>query len=240
MTSNAATGGGFIGNDYARGRLLESLKSRKAVAFVGAGASMELYRGWPDLLMFLSQEAKTRGLAEDDDLEFWGLQQKARPQQVARMIRHKFGEDGIFFAVLRDYFQGKKSRQTGGFYTPTHQLIASLPFKGIVTTNYDPGLWNALLAHHKGPGPSPATWRDMNAVHGWYTKDVFRDASFCPILHIHGFWDSPDTIILDNDKYRTVYNLEYFKTMFKSLWSQERLVLIGCGFADTWLDRNSR
>jgi hypothetical protein len=239
MTSNTTIGEGFASNYHARKRLLDYLKSQKAMAFVGAGASMELYKGWGDLLIFLSEEAKKRGFADDDDIEFWNMQQTARPQQVARMIRHKFGDDAVFFAVLKDYFQEKPSEHTGRLYTHIHQLIASLPFKGVVTTNYDPGLWNAFLDHRpKACSLLPATWQDKDVVNSWNSRDIFHDSNRCPILHIHGSWLHPDTIILDNDKYREVYGKDYFRTMFKSLWSQERLVLIGCGFNDTWLDRN--
>jgi SIR2-like domain len=239
MTSTDTTVEEFPGNYWVRSQLLDNLKSREATAFVGAGASMELYHGWSDLLIFLSQRVTSKGLADADDAEFWTLQQGTRPQQVARMISAKFGGDAFFQDTLREYFQAKKSPQTGGFYTRIQQLIASLPFKGIVTTNYDPGLLNALTARGpEYPGCSVATWHDRDIVDRWYTKDIFRDARTCPLLHIHGFWERPSTIILDNDKYRDVYGRDYFNTMFKSLWSQERLVLIGCGFNDTWLDRN--
>jgi hypothetical protein len=239
MTPGALIGGEIAGNAYVRSRLLDSLRSRTAMAFVGAGASMELYSGWPDLLAFLGREAQRRGLADNDDIEFWGLQQTPRPQQVARMIRQKFGENATFLAVLKEYFQAKKSEETGAFFTETQRLIANLPFKGMVTTNYDPGLWNALLAcQPQCRSQSVATWDDEDIVNSWYTKDIFHKADLCPILHIHGFWEHPDTIILDNDKYRKVYGLGYFKDMFRSLWSQERLVLVGCGFSDTWMDRN--
>ncbi len=239
MTPGALIGEEIAGNAFVRGRLIDSLRSGKAMAFVGAGASMELYSGWPDLLAFLGEQARQKALADTDDIEFWNMQQTSRPQQVARMIRQKFGEDATFLAVLQEYFQARQSRETGDFFTQTQRLIASLPFKGMVTTNYDPGLLNALLAcRPQCCGRSVATWDDEDVVNSWYTKQIFREPNHCPILHIHGCWDHPDTIILDNDKYRKVYGLGYFKDMLRSLWSQERLVLVGCGFSETWLDRN--
>jgi hypothetical protein len=224
-------------NWHAREDLLVRLKSRDAMAFIGAGVSMEIYKGWSDLLTFLGHEAKKRGFAEDDDIEFWSMQQNARPQQVARMIRRKYGEDGPFFSVLGEYFKERKHEHTGKSYTPLQEIIAKLPFKGVITTNYDPGLWKAFVEHRPAASSPPATWQDKDVVNKWNSRDIFRNSD-CPILHIHGSWDKPSTIILDNERYREVYGKDYFKIMFQSLWRQEHLVLIGCGFADSWLDRS--
>jgi hypothetical protein len=65
------------------------------------------------------------------------------------MIRKKFGEEAEFDQILGEYFSSRKSDTTKGNYTQLHKLIAQLPFRAIVTTNYDPGIWNAFLAYRK-------------------------------------------------------------------------------------------
>jgi hypothetical protein len=227
----------FASNWRARQKLLAYLEAGKAMAFIGAGASMEMYRGWGELLTFLGTEAKEFGDAIEEDVEFWKIQQSIRPQQVARMIRRKFGDEGVFLAALGKYFQDKKSEITGKDYTEAHEIIAKFPFKGIVTTNYDQGIFNALRDHRPAAAGLPATWLDEEIVRKWDSKDIFQDSK-CPIMHIHGICSKAETMVLDNDSYRKVYGVKYFKDMFHSLWRQEHLVLIGCGFTDNWLERN--
>jgi hypothetical protein len=226
------------GNIYVRDKFISNLRSNQAVAFIGAGVSIEIYKSWSALLKFLGREAKKRGMATDDDIDFWTIQELSRPQQVARMIRKKFGEDAEFYKILGEYFSSKNSDTTLTDYTQLHRLVAQLPFRGIVTTNYDPGIWNALLDYRKDACKTPpATWYDADIVRKWVSGDIFRD-SVCPVLHLHGSWTHPSTMILDSDRYRVVYNEENFSAMFKGLWQQHSLVIIGYGFSDTWLDRN--
>ncbi len=113
--------------DELNGKLfLDKLHSREAIAFVGAGASMELYGSWNDLLVYLGSAAKEKQMATDDEVEFWALQRRLRPQQVARMIKSKFAEDSEFHQVLEDYFGPRESSTTGRCYTPLHKVGSSL------------------------------------------------------------------------------------------------------------------
>ena len=192
-------------NIFVREKFIDSLRSNKAIAFVGAGVTIELYKSWSDLLKFLGNETKRRGMATEDDLEFWTMQELLRPQQVARMIRNKFGGESEFDEVLGKYFGPAQSKATGPKYTEYHRLIAELPFRAIVTTNYDPGIWNALLAHRKDACiTSAATWSDKDTIRKWRSGDIFTQ-SVCPLLHLHGSWEHPRTMILDSDRYRAVY-----------------------------------
>ena len=46
-------------NIFVREKFIDSLRSNKAIAFVGAGVTIELYKSWSDLLKFLGNETKT-------------------------------------------------------------------------------------------------------------------------------------------------------------------------------------
>ncbi|MBC8449048.1 MAG: SIR2 family protein [Chloroflexi bacterium] len=229
----------ILGNFSAYQELLELLRKREAIAFVGAGASWDLYRGWTDLIEFLITKAKELGLTTDKDQNFWLRHASRRPQQVVRAIKHAFRDMRVYENVLREYFEPRIHPQTGKAYTPIHQAIVELSFRGIVTTNYDAGLFEALRSCRPDlPALRCDTWKDTTSVNCWYSRDVFKNKNdMCPLLYAHGSWNRPETIILDNDMYREAYSDGPFRRMFQHLWATERLVIIGIGFSDSWLDR---
>jgi hypothetical protein len=185
------------GNLYVTDKFVSGLDLNGSIAFIGAGVSIELYKSWSELLKFLGLEATKRGMATDDDMEFWTIQEIMRPQQVARMIRKKFGEEAEFYQILGQYFSAKKYSTTNANYTQLYKLIAQLPFRAIVTINYDPGIWNALLAHRKEACATPlATWND---------KDLWEQKSL--VIIGYGFSDTwldrnLDDVLARNPEYK--------------------------------------
>lgn len=226
----------IAGNFFASEKLKELLAKGEAIAFVGAGASAELYGVWQDIISYLVGAAKTRGLASDDYCTFWLRHASSKPQHIVRQIKHSLGE-AIYHQVLRSYFSHRKQQAGGRNCTKLQEAIVSLPFRGIITTNYDPGLYEARclcrpdLEHSDGK-----TWEDGDYSLAWYKQEVFQDRS-CPIFYAHGKWDRPETVILDNDRYRRAYAEQRFRAMFEHIWIAQKLVIIGVGFADSWLDR---
>ena len=59
------------GNQHVLERLRELLDSGQAIALVGAGASAGLYPLWSELIRRLAEESVTRGLAKEEDRDFW-------------------------------------------------------------------------------------------------------------------------------------------------------------------------
>jgi SIR2-like protein len=224
------------GNFRVLQQLLELLQQKNAVAFVGAGASADLYHNWQDLIGFLASEAKERGIATDEEQNFWSRYASRRPQQIVRAINHAFGNQRVFEDILEKYFAYRTHPETGHAYTPLHQAIVELPFKGLVTTNYDPGIYEALKFCRPEIHISSNTWKDDHYVQDWYKGYVFKEGMY-PLLYAHGVWNRPDTIILDNDRYREAYGSGPYLRAFEYLWGARNLVIIGFGFSDSWMDR---
>ena len=146
------------------------------------------------------------------------------------MIRKKFGEEAEFDQILGEYFSSRKSDTTKGNYIQLHKLIAQLPFRAIVTTNYDPGIWNAFLAYRKD---ACATLQLLGMVKTPFISGgavIYLKRACVPFSIWHGSWTYPSTIVLDSDRYRAVYNADYFDKMFKDLWEQKSLIIIGYGY----------
>jgi len=216
--------------------LSSRLKNRNAIAFVGAGASVDLYGTWITLIYSLSNTAVAEGLASDDERDFWIKNAPNRPHQVAKAIKNKFGDNRMFENALKDYFKPKIHPITNKPFTPLHERISKLPFKGVVTTNYDCGLQEAMRIYQPSSSLNYGTWSDTEIVNSWYNHDIFGESS-CPLLYAHGIYERSGTIILDTDKYREAYKFEPFIEMYKNLWATQHLIIIGVGFTDSWMDR---
>ncbi|HEX2571945.1 MAG TPA: SIR2 family protein [Polyangia bacterium] len=224
--------GDIPGNEHVRERLRELLKEGTGIAFVGAGASAGLYPLWGELIERLADEAVKRGLAAPADREFW-LRKGNKAIQAVRGIKQALGES-IYGKVMREIFRPKRGPD-GRQFTPLHAALVELPFRGLVTTNYDPGLTEARLElRPEVRGTGYATWKDGDAVSRWYTGEIFVEEAL-PILFAHGNWERSDTIVLGVQEYRDAYKAGAYRRLFDKLWGQDRLVFVGFGFNDEWL-----
>jgi tetratricopeptide (TPR) repeat protein len=225
---------GIPGNEYVMGRLRELLAGEQAIALVGAGASAGLYPLWDELIRQLAEEPVARGLATDADRDFWLKTATRSPQQAVRGIRESLGRQ-VFGDVLRETF-GYRRGPDGRHCTPVHAALLQLPFRGYVTTNYDPGLLEARLLERPEVGATGyATWQDADAVRRWLTGDVFNEQP-CPILYAHGIYEKSDSIVLGIGEYRQAYQAGAFRELVAGLWARERLVFVGFGFSDAWFE----
>ena len=222
------------GNEHAFKQLQELVASGEAIAFVGAGASSGRYPLWGQLIDQLMDEAVRRGLADEDDRAAWERMVGRRAQQVARLVRAKLG-DRAYAEIMRETF-GRQRGPDGKSYTPVHGCLLRLPFSGLVTTNYDPCLLEARFDLRPDVGATGwGTWKDQDAVHDWYTGDIFTKQSL-PILFAHGIFERAETIVLTVEDYRMAYQPGAYRRLFEKLWGQERLVFVGFGFSDAWFD----
>jgi hypothetical protein len=86
----------------------------------------------------------------------------------------------------------------------------------LLTTNYD-----SLLS--QATGEPPITWKQ----HEEFLKTMTRRQP--GILHIHGHWQQPDSVVLGRDSYKQVVDDCEFQTALRSLWLEWTWVYVGCG-----------
>jgi tetratricopeptide (TPR) repeat protein len=221
------------GNEHAFERLRDLVQSGKAVSFVGAGASAGLYPLWATLIKQLSEQALKRGRADTATRAAWLSSAKDHPDQAVRSIKQALGE-AIYADILRKIFQSR-SGIDGKSYTPVQELLMRLPFRGHVTTNFDPGLLEArreLRPDSQATGFG--TWQDLDAVERWNNGEIFAEHS-CPILFAHGIYDRHNTVVLGSTEYRDAYYSAGFRQLLLNLWRQAHLVFIGFSFSDNWV-----
>ena len=221
------------GNTAVRDELLDILARPTAIAVVGAGASVSLgYPTWKGLLQSLIKRLDPA----PKTLAAWTADLESRPQRVAKAIRRAFPTDGALDGELYKLF-GPTEGPDGRRFAATHASLLQLPFRGYLTTNYDPCLDEARRALRPDSPGGIVTWRDP-AVSRWHSDAVF-DEHPCPILWGHGHYDDAESLVFDVDGYRRVYLREEgsaYQQTFRRLWTQKHLVFVGFGFSDPWLD----
>ena len=100
----------------------------------------------------------------------------------------------------------------------TVDAIAAMERAGalILTTNYDSILTEAT-------GLEPVTWEQPQAILEVFTRK--RKG----IIHIHGHWQRPSSVILGSSSYKRITEAAIAQTQLKSLWLSQHWLYIGCG-----------
>jgi hypothetical protein len=109
---------------------------------------------------------------------------------------------------------------------PLPDLLAALRnIPGLLATlNYD----NLLEA---ATGYKPVTWDQSHQV-----QKVLRGEASQSVLHLHGHYEAPESVVLGQLSYDKVKNDAHASTVLRSFAIQHTLLFVGCG--DTVLDPN--
>lgn len=87
----------------------------------------------------------------------------------------------------------------------------------LATTNYD-----TLI--EKNTGLHSVPWSDLN-----FARDLIRRRRRDGVLHIHGVWNKPETVVLDNISYERLTKNETANALQRAIAVMNTLVFIGCG-----------
>jgi hypothetical protein len=191
-------------NNNKKGELIALLKTKTAVLMVGAGSSSIVgYPSWKRLLIEL-RDRFCRGLPDPYDCDDLSKYAQIIKDQVKKDNRDE--EYQQFLYEKFEPFHDKKS------HTPFHLSLVNLGFCGIVTTNYDRVLEIAIQA-------SPENFQNPNNCESLnlcgkkqfavfpFLRALNSETNHVSILHLHGFFGDPETIILTQKDYEKQYGL---------------------------------
>jgi tetratricopeptide (TPR) repeat protein len=222
------------GNDAALARLDGIVRSGRGFAFVGAGASAGLYPLWSGLLGIACAEARAQGLASESEVRGWTAEFARAPQSALEAVRTRLGES-LYRAVLRTAFRPKAGLD-GQRFSPLHGIVTELGFRGIITTNYDPGLLEARRALTAAAGMTGyLTWQDDDGLREWFDESAFNGLA-APILFAHGIYERPDTVVLTTSEYQRAYQEGPYRQLLQKLLVEGQFVFVGVGFSDPWFE----
>jgi tetratricopeptide (TPR) repeat protein len=204
------------------------LRSGEAVAFLGAGASAPLYPIWSELIKELV-DAVAHRLSEAQEKTCRVLAGESSEEVVEILRRQQSAAE--FHEVLRKMFGVRTDPVSGRTWTPVHELVCRCAFKGVVTTNYDPGIVDARgRVRVRATVTGFASYTDEDTMDRWRTGEVFGDGEL-PVLFAHGRYSQPEKLVLATTEYRQAYTGKLSQVMAR-LIDAGHLVWIGFSFAD--------
>ena len=229
--------------------LIELIVSGEAVLMVGAGSSARVgYETWNGLLEKLEELAIQCGEGFETD----NLKRKEKAleyaEEIKSHIRENINDLAIYYNLLYEFFEPKSPN-----YDEFHRLLVDLPFRGILTTNYDTVLEAALGVIDPGPASDNFLVIDESSaarVHE-FLMSMNNDRRMTKrIAHLHGKFDPAASIILTIEDYKRAYGLNLTdeeshqqnesKLRFRLLWAvlaTRRVVFVGFSMEDPYLNK---
>ena len=124
---------------------------------------------------------------------------------------------GEYPAWLRSEFAIDRTRMRN---TELLDAIVDLRARLIVTTNYD------KLIELRQVFPTDAvTWKEPNKMLSALRDD---NPDTQAVLHLHGIYDDPDSVIFGSGDYRRVSESEPYRAIMRALWLGKTLLFVGC------------
>jgi hypothetical protein len=206
--------------------LVEVLNGRRALAFAGTGAVSSLgYPTWDGLISRLATEVRAiqgeqvqssgQSITVDQVLREF----KDRPLVQAQILKENLGEQ--YFPLMTTLF-GPIQRTVG-----TIADLVALPFKHLLTSNYD----ISLELHHSPANRPPSICLNHPAAAEFITN--FTDDNYeRRIVHVHGRYDEPEHIILTEEDYGRYVQSAVFQEFWHVVPAASRFVFFGFGFQD--------
>lgn len=232
-------------NEERKRELIELVASGEAVLMVGSGSSVRVgYVTWDGLIEELENFANRCRMGLDqthkNDLLVYAEDIKS----------HISNERGIsrYHNYLYDLFK-RKSPPCDDF----HKMLVSLPFRGILTTNYDTVLEAALATIDPESASDNSLVIDESSgarVHEFLMAMNNDQRMVRRIAHLHGIFYPADSIILSIEDYKRAYGPDLTdeddqqknesKLRFRLLWAvlaTRRVVFVGFSMNDPYLNK---
>lgn len=222
-------------NDVRRRQVVDGIRSGNLVIVVGTGVSV----GSLDHTVGIPECAGWQGLLRNGLARCFSL---GMISEIARdIVEAEIEEGSVEFLICAAQkiigWLGRRSGEKrywlqetiGQFKFSKPGLIEAIAELGgiLATLNYD-----SLLT--QVTGRRAYHWRDLEVVNELLRKKKVNEF----VLHLHGHWEDPDSVILDWKSYDTVLNDAKTQQHLRDFTLSRTLLFIGCG--DTFMDPNLR
>jgi tetratricopeptide (TPR) repeat protein len=202
-------------------------KPGQVIAVVGAGLTINCLDGaklaalnlkfpsWTNLLLDMLEFAEQRHRFAPELLEIIKLNIGSGNLELmlggAQSLRKDLGEGDVQDWLETSVGQFKNAlREPAGAILALHAL--GIP---VITLNYDDTFEHVT-------GRQAITWKDTNAQ-----KVITGDRG--KVLHLHGYYERADTVILTSEDYANVTNDPLTQALMAAMNSAKTLLFVGCG-----------
>lgn len=208
-------------------RMVGVIRSKQSFAFAGAGVSRPLgYPTWLELLNRLASETRTR--CGEDIIDGEG-----RPLTVTEVERIddllvqaeilKVNLKEQYGGLIREIFARKRSIKV------EIKELARLPFQHILTSNYDVSL---EVAHEELQLQCESICLCDGAAREFVNK-LFDTNYGKRIVHVHGRFDKPESIVLTEKEYAALYQgSQVVERFWGAVPMYRTCVFLGFSFSD--------
>jgi hypothetical protein len=227
-------------------RLLEDIRSGNCVAFVGAGFSAAAgLPPWPELVRSVARALPAEEAAEhratlEQLLGAPGMRGSHRElEMAAQLLFDALGEERCR-VLLRDILRPERLPD---LMQRRLKHLLGIPFRAIVTTNFDPLL----------PGMPPdarayrrllradrlGAWREstLRAALGLDPGMTQVDAPDRPVVQLHGTLQHESTLVFTRTQYRRrLYANPAYLTALKALLATSPVLFLGYSLRDAYLN----
>lgn len=201
--------------------LIEDIRKRNCNLFAGAGASIDAgLPSWFELLSNGIEALDDRvSLSTEEYTELRNLLDANKFLVVADYLRYRLGERW-FGEYLRKHLSTKGRRSV------RQEILAEIPFKIVLTTNYDDFI-EKYRDNAKVLLPKDLTSDGYDSV----MRVLDDDAT--PIVKLHGSYDKADSIVFGDSEYsKLLYNSDNYRKAVERLLSENTCIFVGFGFSD--------
>ena len=231
--------------------LVTELRAGRVIAFIGAGFSAPAgFPGWKNLLLEIAEQAEADGAlpAEVRALVVSLLSAQwpsaTELDQAAQQI-----DDALPSAAPQERLVGYMRR----FLVPSAyplppvmerrlELLRSLPFRAILTTNFNPLISGVTPFDPGAPAAAPCTPSELPPAESSAvaTSDAYGlrfVPTCCPVLQIHGSLRLPRSVVFTREGYRRLlYQQPHYHTFVKASLSAYTVLYMGFSFSDAYLN----
>ena len=232
--------------------LVQGLINRSAIVIVGSGTSIPSGApSWEQLMLGIAAEAAERCSTGDRQKVSNALLQirENRHSDAASILKRVLGDSEFRTAIVRqilfdrdntslenlDLMLSENKRPQAGqslkrelLPTLTHLIVAQLPFRVIVTTNYDTIIEDAWVKVHRKQIPSYSrSYRHFGAR--LQDRDQF-------VFKLHGDIHHREDIVLAREDYAELVNDRAIQEPLRNLFGTSKILWIGYGHQDPDLD----
>ncbi|MBK5124335.1 SIR2 family protein [Burkholderia sp. R-69980] len=205
--------------------LVREIVDHKCVLFAGAGASMDAkLPGWTELLRGMVSRCEYAGtLSEEEKVEIENLLEARAYMVVAAFCREKLGAFD-FAKYLKEQLSDSRSSRT-------HRLLASIPFRGATTTNFD------SFIEHSRPRSQVVMPSLMDRLGAAGVESLLADRSAFPVIKIHGSILDTESIVLTRGDFRKLlFSRPGYRDFLRRLFLDSTVFFYGYSFSDPNVD----
>jgi hypothetical protein len=202
--------------------LIERLRHRQVIAFLGAGLSVPLgLPSWRQLIASILGQVNAATYNPDPRDAEWLRKAAAEEPEWAAEVLHEMGPDKYFEAIQTLF----RNRPTAPF-SFAHSLLAQLPFRLYLTTNFDTVVED-YVSFFDWHDPVVLTHREAWQASAWADDSARR------VLKVHGSVDKDaQQIVLRSSDYKSLLCDDLYYQLLASLFSRFAVITLGYSLRD--------